>query len=279
MATARGSVMEAARFAYGFLRHRFGAVIGRLWLPVILATLCLYAGTMGYFEQVLRYLEAPDPRVSQLALSLLSAGFLGALFFWSLGIAAIANLALGSDAPSAMPLRIGKSELRLYFAYLRFILLLGLLGAGAGFFFSSLGPLFQLGGVASALLLTLAILAALFWFTVRVGFLIPAVAATGKGTILRGAWRQSEGQTLRIAGLILVLVIPALLVHVVGEVVMEIAPPAPIVPTGNRVADYTRLAQSGFATFSVVLAVSSFFTIALLTAGAVGFHRQLTPQE
>lgn len=280
MATGRDTAMAAARFAYGFLRDRFGAALGVLWLPLLLAGLSLYLGTKGYFEYLLRYLAVPDPAVARAALGLLAAGNIAALFFWSVGVAAIAALAHGGEAPkSVLPLRIGRRELRLYFGYLRFVLLLALLGAGTAFFLLSLAPLFPIGGAASGWLLALGILTVMVWFIARVGFLIPPVAATGQGTILRSAYRISDGHALPIAGLILLLLIPALLVHIAGEILLRLFVPQLLASSGNQVADYARFAESGLEVFMLVLTVSSFLTITLATAGAAAYHRQLAPQE
>jgi hypothetical protein len=272
----RVSAADAARSAYRFLRERFAAALAVLWLPLALGGLSLYVGMMGYLTALLRYLAAPDPAEARFALAFLAGGILVALFFWAIGVSAIADLALGR-ARGALPIKIGRQELRTYGAYLRFLLLLALLAGGLGFFFSSLGPL--LPAPAAAPLIGLIIVVALFWFAVRVGFLIPPIAATPGGTVLRRAWRDSDGSTLRIAGLLILLLIPSILVHGVGEIVLKVLNGQPMALTNNRIADYARFAETGLTGVIVTMVLSSFFTITLLTAGAVAFHRPAPPQH
>lgn len=273
------SVMEAARFAYRFLLHRFWSALGLLWFPLLLAEFSVYACLMGYFEQLLIYLATPDPKVASLALGLLAASVFVSLFFWSIAVAAITNLALGEEASRTwVYLRARRQEWRLYAGYLRFLLLLGLLIAGIAFFLSSLGPLLPANGATSAWLIAMVIVAAIFWFTARVGFLIPPIVAQTSGTILRASWRKSEGLSWRICVLIIVLLIPSLLVHAVGEIVLNIQNAEFAVRSG-RIADYVHSSERGLSTFLVISGIASFFAITLVTAGATAFYRQLSPSS
>ena len=135
------SVMEAARFAYRLLLRKFWTVLSLVWLPLVLASVSLYVCVMGYFTELLRYLANPAPEIASLALGLLALGVFVALFFWSVAIAAVTNLALGEAAPHTwLHLRARRQEWRLYAGYLRFLLLIGLLAGGLAFFLTSLGP-------------------------------------------------------------------------------------------------------------------------------------------
>lgn len=272
------SVMEAVRFAYRLLLTKFLTILGLLWLPLLLAGVSLYFGLLWYFEALLRYLANPDPKVASLALGILSGGVLLALFFWSMAVSAVANLASGTDAATDwLYLRTRRQEWRLYAGYLRFLLLFGLLAGGLAFFLTSLGPLLPMGGVSSPLL-TLAIVAALFWFTARVGFLMAPIVVTSSGMILRASWHKSEGQDLRIAGLMLILMVPTALVQIAGEIVLGIQKRGTHLG-GVAVADYAHYAEKGLGTFIVIVAIGAFFAITLLTAGAMEFHRQLGRQK
>ena len=266
------SVMAAARFSYRFLFERFWTALSLLWFPLLLAQFSIYVCLMGYFEHLLIYLANPDPRVASLALGLLAASVFLALFFWSIAVAAITNLALGVEAPRTwLYLRARRQEWRLYAGYLRFLLLLSLLSAGLAFFLTSLGPLLP----ANPAMIALAIVAAMFWFTARVGFLMPPIVALTSGTILRAAWRKSEGLGGRICALIIVLLIPSLLVHAAGEIVLNVQNAGQLTP-GGTIADYVRSSARGLSTFLIVSGIASFFAITLLTAGAIAVYRHIT---
>ena len=273
------SVMEAARFSYRFLFERFWTALSLLWFPLLLAEVSIYACLMGYFEHLLIYLANPDPRVASLALGLLAASVFLALFFWSIAVAAITNLALGVEAPQTwLYVRARRQEWRLYAGYLRFLLLLSLLSAGLAFFLTSLGPLLPANSATSALMIAVAIIAAMFWFTARVGFLMPPIVALTSGTILRASWRKSEGLSWRICALIIVLLIPSLLVHIAAEIVLNVQNAGQLTP-GGTIADYVRSSERGLSTFLIASGIASFFAITLLTAGAVAVYQRITPQR
>ena len=184
-ATAIG-ILQSAAFAYRLLMSKGGRLVSLVWLPIVLAQVCLYIGGSGYLDELQQFLKAPNPKLASLAFAFLVGGILAAMFFWTMAISAVADVALERPMPGrSFYLRAKLQEWRLYAGYLRFLLLLCLLAGGIGFFLSSLGPLFPGSGFVPVWIYAVAIIGALFWFTARVCFLMPPIVAQTKGMIVR----------------------------------------------------------------------------------------------
>jgi hypothetical protein len=269
------SVWGAARFAYRLLGEEFAAILRLLWLPLTLSGLSLYLCIQGYFQQLLIYLATPDPKAASLALALLALGSFLALFFWSIAVSAVTDLALGVRRPSGWwNLRAQRQEWRLFAGYLRFLFLAALLTAMFTFALTSLLQPWLAAGQITEAAVVLPVLALLLWFAARVGFLMPPIVATTTGMILRASWRKTENYGWRIAGLILILLLPTFLIHALDEIVLSFH--TRLIPhDANLIANYARHAQAGLAIFIAISTVAYFFAITLLTAGAVALYRQI----
>ena len=278
--SARVSLGESSRFAYKFLIYRFWIAVRLLWLPILLAQLTLYVCMMGYFRELLRYLADPDPKAASLALGLLAGGTLSALFFLAIAIARIAGFVLGEPAPHTwLCFRAHHKEWRLYGAFLRFLPLWALIGGGLALFLTVLAPLLPGGSPISGWILRLTVAGALFWFFVRVGFLMPPLVADTDRTILRSAWRETAGNTCRVGALVLVLLAPAVLIEAFAEILVHVRGLQPVVPSDDQIATYVHVAERGLVVFTFTSGIASFFSIVLLTAGATAVHRHLASRQ
>jgi hypothetical protein len=277
--TDRVSAFAAALFAYKFFVHRFWSVLRLLALPIIGAGLVLYVCVSLYLSELLRFLGAPDPRVASFALGILAAGIFLSLFCYAIAVAAITNLALGKvERHRWFHFGAQRQEWRVYAAYMRFLLLLGLVFISVYLFSTYVGPL--LAAAQNALRGTLTTLSVLivFCLTARIGFLVAPVVAASEGPVLRKAWQQSARDFWRNCGLIILLIVPGLLVQIAGEYVLQFGAWAPHVAGNLSFADYTRVMGGMLGSFLVVVSLSSFVTIVLLTVGAVAAY-QNHPQE
>src|SRR6266567_2279526 len=272
----RVSALAAAIFAYKFFFHRFWSVLRLLALPIIAASLVLYVCISLYLSELLRFLGAPDPRVASFALGILAAGIFLSLFCYAIAVAAISNLVLGKVERRRPWFHFGaeRQEWRVYAAYMRFLLLLGLLFVSVFLFSTYAGPLFASAQNSTRWALTTLSVVIVFSLTARVGFLVAPVVATSEGPVLRKAWQESARDFWRNCGLIILLIVPGLLVQIAGEYVLRAW--VPHVAGNLSFADYTREMGGMLGSFLVVVSLSSFVTIVLLTVGAVGAYQNGT---
>jgi len=274
----RVSALAAALFAYKFFFRRFWSVLRLLALPIIAAGLVLYVCISLYLSELLRFLGTPDPRVASFALGILAAGIFLSLFCYAIAVAAISNLVLGKAERRRPWFHFGaeRQEWRVYAAYMRFLLLLGLLFVSVFLFSTYAGPLFASAQNSTRWALTTLSVLIVFCLTARVGFLVAPVVATSEGPVLRKAWQESARDFWRNCGLIILLIVPGLLVQIAGEYVLRAW--VPRVAGNLSFADYTREMGGMLGSFLVVVSLSSFVTIVLLTVGAVAAY-QNGPQK
>jgi hypothetical protein len=269
------SIAEAASFAYGFFFRQFRETLTVALFPFCLAGLLLYAFLNGYLSKLLLFLSAPNPHAASLGLGLLAAGIFLSLFCYTVAIAAVAELVQGRQVVSRLfRFKAQRQEWRLYAAYLRFLFLLTIIIASLSFLVIQVLPHLSLSRTfAGASAAILGFIAAC-WLTVRVGFLIAPLAAEKEGSILRRALQLSSRETLRISGLVILLVLPGLLIQTLGEYALRAWAEAPPVMEDIPVADYARFMERMLPGFLVVVSLSLFVTIVLLTAGAVAFYEK-----
>src|SRR6266567_3139398 len=273
----RVSALAAAIFAYKFFFHRFWSVLRLLALPIIAAGLVLYVCISLYLSELLQFLGAPNPRVASFALGILAAGIFLSLFCYAIAVTAITNLALGKiEQGPWFHFRVERQEWRVYAAYMRFLLLLSLVFVSVYLFSTYAGPLFASAQNSTRWALTTLSVVIVFSLTARVGFLVAPVVATSEGPVLRKAWQESARDFWRNCGLIILLIVPGLLVQIAGEYVLRAW--VPHVAGNLSFADYTREMGGMLGSFLVVVSLSSFVTIVLLTVGAVGAY-QNGPQK
>ena len=276
----RVSALDAALFAYKFFVHRFWSVLRLLALPIIAAGLVLYVCISLYLSELLRFLGAPDPRVASFALGMLAAGIFLSLFCYAIAVAAISNLVLGKVKRRRPWFHFGaeRHEWRVYAAYMRFLLLLGLVFVSVYLFSTYVGPLLATAHNATRWTLTTLSVVIVFSLTARLGFLVAPVVATSEGPVLRKAWQESARDFWRNCGLIILLIAPGLLVQIAGEYVLQFGAWVPRVAGNLSFAEYTRVMGGMLGSFLVVVSLSSFVTIVLLTVGAVAAY-QNSPEK
>ena len=272
--TDRVSAFAAALFSYKFFVRRFWSVVRLLALPIVAAGLVLYVCMSLYLSELLQFLGAPNPRVASFALGILAAGIFLSLFCYAIAVVAITNLALGKVEPGAwFHFRAERQVWRVYAAYMRFLLLLSLVFISVYLFSAYVAPLLPVARNSMRWALTILSVLAVYCLTARVGFLIAPVVAAGEGPVLRRAWQQSASDFWRNCGLIILLIVPGLLVQVAGEYVLQFGAWAPAWPANLSFAAYTRVMGEMLGSFLVVVSLSSFVTIVLLTVGAVAVYQ------
>jgi hypothetical protein len=212
-------VLETIRAAYRFTFTHLGAIIGLIWLPMILATV------IGFFV-LQRFFSALADALASNNFALAGPAMLGLISFLLVGLLLLAmmsvpvmQLALGSRKSGALAhFAFGQAEWRLFraslgvAAFLFALLLIVSMVMGA-----ALGP-----RTISANLISLAVFyAAVIFFGLRFGFLLPAVAVEETGPVLPRSWILSNGNFWRMLAVFLAVALPVRLLMVVVEVVLE----------------------------------------------------------
>lgn len=270
----RVSVWEAALFAYRFLLQKFWVATALLALPMASAGLVLYTCLHLYLSELLLFLQAPDPRVASFALGVLAAGIFLSLFCYAIAVVAVADLVLGK-APKRPwnAFKAQRREWRVYAAYMRFLLLLSMVFVSVYLLAAYVLPLFALPQNFVAPVLAVGSALVVFWLTARIGFLVPPVVFSSEGPVLRNAWQRSRHDTLRNIALLAMLLVPGLLVQVAGEYALQFGAWAPRLTGNLPFADYARIMGEMLGSFLIVVTLSSFVSVVLLTAGAMGLYR------
>ena len=270
----RISAFEGALFAYKFFIRQFRPAVRSVLLPISAAGLVLYLSLSTYLAELLTFLEFPNARVASLALGTLAAGLFLSLFCYAIAVTAIANLALGRRRHGSwLRLRAQRQEWRVYAAYLRFLLLLGLVFAAAYLLSAYVTPFLAIPERFAPLPPTLVSIVGVYWLFARIGFLIPAVVAAGEGTVLRKARQESARDLWRNCSLIALLLVPGLLVQIAGEYALRMGAGVPHAAGNLPLADYARSTGEMLGGYLAVASISAFVSIVLLTAGAIGVYR------
>jgi hypothetical protein len=211
-------VLDTIRAAYRFTFTHLGAIIGLIWLPMILATV------MGFFVMQ-RFFTALADAFASNNFALMGPALLGLISFVLIGLllsammsVPVMQLALGSRKQGALAhFAFGPQEWRLFRASL----------GVAGFLFAllvivSMGTTALLGmGTLNANLASLGLFyVCLIFFSLRFGFFLPAVAVVESGPVLPRSWLMSAGNFWRIFAIFLAVVVPARLVMLIVELAL-----------------------------------------------------------
>jgi hypothetical protein len=221
-------VADTIRAAYRFTFHHLGAIIGLIWLPMVIVTV------MGFFVQQHYYAAAADALASNNIASLgpalvsLLLYFIAALLLYAVMYVPVVQLALGARREGVLVhFAFGPAEWRLFRALLGLIAFLvlpiaiaRLLFIGAGMLAQSLHVAPPFATIGPELVEVLADLAVLY-IGLRFAFLLPAVAATEDGPVLPRSWSLSAGNFWRILAVMLATIGPVVLVAAVAEMLLE----------------------------------------------------------
>ncbi|HWF64719.1 MAG TPA: hypothetical protein VN685_08920, partial [Rhizomicrobium sp.] len=212
-------VLATIRAAYRFTFTHLGAIIGLIWLPMILATVIGFFVLQRFFSALADAFASNNFALAGPAiLGLISFLLVGMLLFAMMAVPVV-QLALGSRKSGALAhFAFGMAEWRLFRASLGVV----------GFVFALLLIVSTVLGAAlgprnvGANLVSLAIFyAAAIFFGLRFGFLLPGVAVEETGPVLPRSWILSNGNFWRMLGVFLAVVLPVRFLMVAVEVALE----------------------------------------------------------
>ncbi len=211
-------VLDAIRFAYRFTFTQLGAIIGLIWLPMIMATVMGFFVFQRFFAALANALASNNfALMGPALLGLISFVFIGLLLLSMMAVP-VTQLAMGSRKTGALVhFAFGPLEWRLFRASL----------GVAGFLFALLlivsmvtATLLGPTNPAANYIAQAAFLVCMIFFILRFGFLLPSVAVADTGPVLPRSWILSGGNSWRILGVFLAVVLPVRLVLVVVEIAL-----------------------------------------------------------
>lgn len=220
---AKIPVLETIRAAYRFTFTHLGAIIGLIWLPMILATV------IGFFV-LERFFSALADAFASNNFALAGPAILGLISFLLVGLLLLAmmsvpvmQLALGSRKTGALAhFAFGMAEWRLFRASLGVVgFLFALLLIVSIVLGAALGPRAASANLGAVLAFYAAFYAAMVFFGLRFGFLLPGVAVEETGPVLPRSWILSNGNFWRILAVFLAVAIPVRFLMVIVEVAVE----------------------------------------------------------
>ncbi len=277
-------VLATIREAYRFTFTHLGAIIGLIWLPMILLTV------IGFFV-LRRYYEAMADALASGIYAGMGPQLLGlicyviaALLLSTMMSVPVTQLALGARKQGALVhFAFSATEWRLFRAVMGLLglLLLPLLVVGVAAQFLQLGAGAPPVSIAALQLLQLVFYLACLYFVLRFGMLLPALATSENGPLLSRAWQLTAGNFWRILAVALAVVLPVGLLSAAIQVAVE--GPQSLMP-GMEISTAMAAAQFHQMAMQMPLASGLKFLIAplllglLLGAGAA-IYRALTSAE
>ncbi len=219
----RVPVAATIRDAYTFLAGHLGAIIGLVWVPMVLLTIAKYFTLYRLFNSFIEALAGGNPAQMAPALMMSLAYLVAALLLYAMMFVAVVQLALGQQAAAAQPavhFAFGPLEWRMFRAFFALAGLAILIGLTVLFAVSALAaqvPAFKTNQSAAGGLLFLAIFCFGITAVVRLLLPLPAIAIHETGPALRRAWRLTAGNFLPLLGILLAIMLPILLVQGIVE--------------------------------------------------------------
>ena len=215
----RVAVAATIRDAYRFLAEHLGAVIGLVWMPMVLLTIAKYFTLYRLFNSLIDSLAGGNPAATLPALLMAIAYLVAALLLYAMMFVSVMQLALGTQAaaPSIAHFAFGPLEWRMFRAFFALAGLALMIGLTAMFAVSALSS--QVAGLKANQLLAgnitlLVVVCAAVTILARLVLPLPAIVMHETGPALRRAWNMTAGNFLPLFGILLAIVLPVLLVQI-----------------------------------------------------------------
>jgi len=233
-------IVQTIKAAYGFVFTHLGAIIGLIWVPMVLVTV------LGFFVEQRYYTAAADAlasnnftRLGPSVISLLCY-FIAAILLYAVMYVPVMQLALGQRKDGALiHFALGPAEWRMFRALAALAAFLFLPVMITAFLFNTVGALAgsqiksMLAAGALEVLLVLSYLAVVY-IALRLVFLLPAVAVNEQGPVLPRAWILSGGNFWRILAIMLATLGPVALAAAAAQIVLE--GPSALIPSFSNSA-------------------------------------------
>lgn len=222
----RVPVIATVRDAYGFLLQHLGAVIGLVWLPMVLLTVAEYFTLYRFCNNFIDYLAGGDAAQVGPATLMTLAFVVAALLLYAMMLVAVVQLAVGTQAASSSSVHFafGTLEWRMFralFALLGLAVLIGFTVMFAANALAGLVPGLKSNQSAAGDLIGLATTCAVVAVAARMLLPLPAIVIHEPGPALRRAWALSAGNFLPLLAILLAVFLPAKLFEVSVEMLLS----------------------------------------------------------
>ena len=215
----RVPVVATIRDAYGFLAEHLGAIIGLVWVPMVLLTVAEYFTLYRVYNSAIDFLAGGTSAEMGPALLMSLACLVAALLLYAMMFVAVVQLALGTQtaSPPFVHFTFGALEWRMFRAFLAFaglgalIAMTAVFAAGA---ISAMVPGLKSNQNAAGNIMALAISCAGLAAGARMLLPLPAIVVHESGPALRRAWALSAGNFLPLLGIFLAIFLPAKLFQI-----------------------------------------------------------------
>jgi hypothetical protein len=278
----RISVAGAIRFAYGFAFEQIGAIIGLVWLPLVLVAILQF---LPYAIGTAHPGTDPGEEGRAAALNLTFSTVV--LVLYAMNCVAVTRQALGQRKGTAsVHFTLGRPEWRMFAA----IVISGLILAASVGIYVMLGT----GLVAAARTVPLLAIAAgvyvvaglcaIVWLALRFILLLPPIVVVEERVDFLRAWMLSRGNVWRFFLVVFAVTVPLLLVQsaaIVAIVGPGIFAPLPDNSDAMAVALQARIAMvdQHMATVIGLALVLAPFSLGLTLGAASSAYRTLTSER
>lgn len=266
-------VIAILRDAYGFVFTHLGAIIGLIWVPMVLITVAQFFTFYRYYDGLIDATLASNPALLGASLLTMLGYLVAAMLLYAIMVVAVAQLALGARAaPAIAHFAFGPLEWRAFRA------LMGLVGIGMGVTFIALTLIeaARLPLPASYGAMLVVMVTALLLLGPRLVLLLPAVAVSETAPVLRRAWALSQGNHLRLLAVLLGVMVPPFAVALVAETLLGGQGPA--MAAGLSIADQVAIATQARKMLPYTCGLGFFISplvVGLFAGASVGAWRAL----
>ena len=215
----RVPVVATIREAYGFLAEHLGAIIGLVWMPMVLLTVAEYFTLYRFYNSAIDFLAGGNSAEMGPALLMSLACLVAALLLYAMMFVAVVQLALGTQAASQpiIHFAFGPLEWRMFRAFLAFAGLAMLIALTAMFAvgtISALVPGLKSNQAAAGNIMVLAMSCAGLAGAARMLLPLPAIVVHESGPALRRAWALTAGNFLPLLAIFLAVFLPVKLFQI-----------------------------------------------------------------
>lgn len=277
-------VADTIRFAYGFAFAQIGAIIGLVWLPLMVMAV------LQFLPYAIGTANSPAAADSAAATSAALANFAcstGVLLLYAINGVSVTRQALGvRQGAASFHFALGWPEWRMFGA----IVICGLLLVAAIGVYVLAGSAILSRLAATPLLdvladvYTLAGFCAVVWFALRLIFLVAPVVVAEERLDLPRAWMLTRRNVLRILAVLLAVTLPLLLIQCVALAL--IAGPQFFLPLPDNAASAALAIEQRFALFDRhmpevigLTLILTPFNLGLTLGAAAHAYRALVPER
>lgn len=216
---SRISVRQTLASAWRFFYRDGANYWPQILLPALVGGIALYTSVYLYLMQLERYLVRPTDQTASVVLGVATGGLLLTLFMHSVVVATVTSLALGRSHRGWKYFRVARRSWRIYAANLRFLLVYAAFLAAVSLLLN--GIKWIVGGILPNGSMQVITAAGLFYFVVRIGFLIgPVACAKDHGPIIRESWRLSSRSSWKILLILAIFLVIGITAEWVGELAL-----------------------------------------------------------